>query len=59
MCKRGSIFDYWIAMSPNMVALRDLVRDYMANGWEPIGGVAVGEDGVYQALIRRAKVDEE
>jgi len=55
--------EYHIVMNQAMYLLEKAVNKYLADGWEPAGGLTVGISNnatqFYQAIKRRNKVEEE
>lgn len=53
--------EYHIAIEHKALHLNVLVRDYIREGWQPLGGVSIGNgvDGLIfaQAMIRSTRVE--
>jgi hypothetical protein len=48
------IVDYQILETITIEKMEVFVRDYIREGWEPIGGISCDGDWYQQAMIKRA-----
>ena len=50
---KPSDLEYILLYGIGQLALMDAVREYIRMGWEPQGGVAVRDNFLYQAMVRK------
>jgi hypothetical protein len=46
-----AIANYFIAYGQGVESVEKKVKEYIAKGWQPLGGVSATSSGVYQALV--------
>jgi hypothetical protein len=46
-----AIVNYFIAYGGGVETLEKKVKEYLAKGWQPLGGVSATPSGLYQPLV--------
>lgn len=53
------VTDYCILTSTTLLILQGYVNDFIKQGWIPQGGISVGKDNYFQAMIKLSPLDLE
>ena len=46
---------YSVLRAASPPTLEKIVGGYLDNGWRPIGGIVINEDGFYRAVIKQGE----
>ena len=47
-----TLYRYAIVSAGHVGTLEEIVRDHIRAGWQCQGGIALGQDGCHQAMVR-------
>jgi len=45
------IVNYFVVTNRRIDKLEEKVKELLAKGWQPLGGISAGVDGAYQAMV--------